>query len=175
MKVPITEAAWCKAWTAFARSNTGIVGSNPTWDMNVCVRLFCVCVVLCAASGLLTGWSPVQEVLPTMWKIKNLKKRPSSNNCRATDIMKVWNCSLNAVYKPTFKWRIVNLTRERSINILAVFIYQFFICRHWISICFYWLQKLFTDIWNCSHCADFLFEPTDSLLKFIPAAVNGLV
>jgi hypothetical protein len=36
------------------------VGSNPIWGMNVSVRLFCVCVVLCAGSGLATGWSPVQ-------------------------------------------------------------------------------------------------------------------
>jgi hypothetical protein len=33
--------------TVFARSNTGIVGSNPTRDMDVCKHLFCVCVVLC--------------------------------------------------------------------------------------------------------------------------------
>jgi hypothetical protein len=37
------------------RSNTGIVGSNPTWGMDVCVRLLCVYVVLCADSGLATG------------------------------------------------------------------------------------------------------------------------
>jgi hypothetical protein len=34
---PITVAAWSKAWTIFARSNTGIVGLNPTQGMNVCV------------------------------------------------------------------------------------------------------------------------------------------
>jgi hypothetical protein len=39
----------------FGRSNTGIVGSNPTRGMNVCVRLFCVCVVLCVGRGLATG------------------------------------------------------------------------------------------------------------------------
>jgi hypothetical protein len=44
--------------------------------MSVC--LFCVCVVLCAGSGLATGWSPVQGVLPTMYRIKKLKKRPRS-------------------------------------------------------------------------------------------------
>jgi hypothetical protein len=55
-----------KAWTVFARSNTGIVGSNPTWGMDVRVRLFCVCAVLSAGSGLATGWSPAQEVLPTV-------------------------------------------------------------------------------------------------------------
>jgi hypothetical protein len=54
----IPVAARCKAWTVFARSNAGTVGSNSTWSMNGCVRLFCVCVVLCAGSGLATDWSP---------------------------------------------------------------------------------------------------------------------
>jgi hypothetical protein len=39
----------------FARSNIGIVGSNPTQDMDVCVRLFCACVVPCICIGLATG------------------------------------------------------------------------------------------------------------------------
>jgi hypothetical protein len=30
----------------FVRLNTGIVGSNAARDMDVCLRLFCVCVVL---------------------------------------------------------------------------------------------------------------------------------
>jgi hypothetical protein len=34
-------------WNIFARSNTGIVGSNSTQGMDVCPRFFCVCVVLC--------------------------------------------------------------------------------------------------------------------------------
>jgi hypothetical protein len=34
------------------RSNAGIVSSNPTQGMDVCSRLFCVCVVLCVGSGL---------------------------------------------------------------------------------------------------------------------------
>jgi hypothetical protein len=59
-------AARSKAWIFFARSNTGIVGSNLTWDMYFCVRLFCVCAVLRAGNGLATGWSPVQGVLPTV-------------------------------------------------------------------------------------------------------------
>jgi hypothetical protein len=42
-KEPITVAARSKAYV-FARSNTGIVGSNPIQDMDVCLRLFCVCV-----------------------------------------------------------------------------------------------------------------------------------
>jgi hypothetical protein len=36
------------------------------------------CVVLCVRSGLATGWSPVQGVLLTVYKIKKLKKLPIS-------------------------------------------------------------------------------------------------
>jgi hypothetical protein len=42
--------------------------------MDVCVRLFCVCVVLYVGSGLAMGSSPVQGVLPTVYWIKKLKK-----------------------------------------------------------------------------------------------------
>jgi hypothetical protein len=31
----------------------------------VCMRLFCVCVVMCFGSGLATGWSLVEGVLST--------------------------------------------------------------------------------------------------------------
>jgi hypothetical protein len=44
-----------------------------------CVRLFCVFVVLCVDRGLATGSSSIQGVLPTMYRIKKLKKRPRSN------------------------------------------------------------------------------------------------
>jgi hypothetical protein len=47
------------------------LSSNPTRGTH-CVRLLCVCVVLCA-----TGWSPVQGVLSTVYGIEKLKKRPS--------------------------------------------------------------------------------------------------
>jgi hypothetical protein len=35
--------------------NPGIVVSNPTRGMDVCVRLFSLCIVLCVGSGLVTG------------------------------------------------------------------------------------------------------------------------
>jgi hypothetical protein len=75
----ITIAARSKAWTVFTLSNAGIVSSNPSQGMDVCVHLFCVCVVLCVGSGLATGSSYVQGVLPTVYRIKKLKKRPMSN------------------------------------------------------------------------------------------------
>jgi hypothetical protein len=64
----VTVAARSKAWTLFAHSNTGIVGSNLARGMDVCVHLFCVCVVLCVGSGLATVWSPVRGVLRTVYK-----------------------------------------------------------------------------------------------------------
>jgi hypothetical protein len=51
----ITVAARAKAFPVFACSNTEIVGSNHTRGMDVCVHLFCVCVVLCVGNGLATG------------------------------------------------------------------------------------------------------------------------
>jgi hypothetical protein len=71
--MPITVAARCKKWTVFTRSNNGIVCSNPTRGMDVCVRLFCVCVVLCVGGGFATGSSPVQGVLPTVYRLRNWK------------------------------------------------------------------------------------------------------
>jgi hypothetical protein len=41
-KSPIIVAARPKAWTVLARSNAGIVGTNPTRGMDVCMRLLCV-------------------------------------------------------------------------------------------------------------------------------------
>jgi hypothetical protein len=39
-------AARFEAWTVFASSNAGIVGSNPPQGMDVCVRFF-VFVLFC--------------------------------------------------------------------------------------------------------------------------------
>jgi hypothetical protein len=35
--------------------------------------------ILCVGRGCATGWSPVQGVLPTLYRIKKLKKRPRPN------------------------------------------------------------------------------------------------
>jgi hypothetical protein len=62
---PVPVAAQFKACAVFDRSNTRIVGSNPVRGMDVCPLFFCV-VLSCAGSGLATGWSPVQGVLPNV-------------------------------------------------------------------------------------------------------------
>jgi hypothetical protein len=52
----------------------------------LCVLLFCVYVVLCVGRGLATGWSPVQGVLPTVYRIKKLKNgQCPTKGCRAID------------------------------------------------------------------------------------------
>jgi hypothetical protein len=82
--LPITEAARSKAWTFLARSNTGVVASNPTRGTHVCVRLFCVCVVMCVGRGLATDWSSVQGVLPTAYRLRNGKSgQGPTKGCRA--------------------------------------------------------------------------------------------
>jgi hypothetical protein len=63
MQAPITAAVQSEAWTVFVGFNAGIMGSNPTRGMYVCVRFFCACVVLCVGSGIATCWSPVKEFL----------------------------------------------------------------------------------------------------------------
>jgi hypothetical protein len=40
-------AAWSKAWTVFALSKAGIVGSNPTQGMDVCVFFHSMFVLFC--------------------------------------------------------------------------------------------------------------------------------
>jgi hypothetical protein len=54
-------AAQSKAWTVFTRSKIGVVGSNPTKDMDAFVRLFCFCAVLCAGRVLRRADPPSKE------------------------------------------------------------------------------------------------------------------
>jgi hypothetical protein len=51
----IILAALSKAGIVFVRSNAGIVGSNPTQGVDVCMRLLCGCFVLRVGNGLATG------------------------------------------------------------------------------------------------------------------------
>jgi hypothetical protein len=74
-----------KPSTALARSNAGIVDSNPIQGMDVCARLFCVCVVLSVGSGLAMGWSPVQGVLQTVYRLGNWKAAKAHKDCTAIE------------------------------------------------------------------------------------------
>jgi hypothetical protein len=59
--MPITVAARSKARPVFVRSEAVIVGSNTAQGVDVCVRLFCVCVVLCVHSGLAMDLYPLSK------------------------------------------------------------------------------------------------------------------
>jgi hypothetical protein len=91
----ITVVTRSKLWTVLARSNAEIVDSNPTQGMDVSVLLFCVCVVLCADSGLETGWSPVQGVLPSVCWLEKLKKatKAQQTDCRTIDTRRQISCT----------------------------------------------------------------------------------
>jgi hypothetical protein len=92
-----------KAWTVFARSNTGVLGSNLTRGMDICVRLFCIYVVLCVGSGLATGWSPVQGVLPPVYRNKILinGQGPKGNRVVEERITNVFLITYQLDYLPS--------------------------------------------------------------------------
>jgi hypothetical protein len=69
-EVPITVATRSKAWTVFARSTLGSWIRIPlkAWMF---VYVYSVFVLSCVGSGLATGWSPVQLVLPNVLGLRN--------------------------------------------------------------------------------------------------------
>jgi hypothetical protein len=69
-------ATQSEAWTVFTRSNTEIVASNPTGGMDVCVRLFCIYVVLFVGND-----------LATVYRIRKTEKE-GRHNKRAVELNK---------------------------------------------------------------------------------------
>jgi hypothetical protein len=80
LDVPITVTARSEAWTVLARSKAGIVGSNPTQGMDICVCVYFV-FVLCVGRSIVMSWSLVQGVLRAVKKknYETLKVRPGPN------------------------------------------------------------------------------------------------
>jgi hypothetical protein len=114
---PITVAALSKTWTVFSCSNTGIVGLNPTRGINVCVRLFCVCVVLYVGSGLATDCSPVQGVLPNVYRIKKRKSRPRSKKkgCRPIEREREGGLRPSPIGASATNWPVVPAPDDRRV------------------------------------------------------------
>jgi hypothetical protein len=77
---PITVAVRSKAWTVFAHLNTGIVGSNPTRGMDVCVHLFCVLVAALRQADPLSK-EPYQLCIG----LRNWKSAQGPKSCRARE------------------------------------------------------------------------------------------
>jgi hypothetical protein len=75
MSRPVTVAARPKAWTAFARSNAGIVWVRIPLKAWMSVSVHSVCVVLYVGSGLATGWSSVKKSRRLCKRSRKLKKK----------------------------------------------------------------------------------------------------
>jgi hypothetical protein len=80
---PITVAVRSETRNVFVRSNTGIVGSDPTWGMDVCVCRFCLC---CPVNRwlLYDGLIP-RPRSPTDYVQDYESDHGSKEGCRATD------------------------------------------------------------------------------------------
>jgi hypothetical protein len=132
-----TVVAPSKAWTVFARLNAGIVCSNTTQGLDVCLRLFCICVVLCVGSGFVTDWSPVNGVLPTMYKIKKLRRRPVFNK----ELESRTKSSINIWLSTT--WHLSN----------CIYLHQHKYCRYAVYINYLLHVSAFRPSWDlCIHC-----------------------
>jgi hypothetical protein len=126
----VTVTARSRTWTLFDSSNTGILGSNPIQGLNICVRLFWVCAVLCVGSGPATGWSP-PPICPTDFvKDHETEKaaKAEAKGYRAIDrqivfllvCTRAFNCKniviFNCDYFKHLRW--INIYQKLTINII---------------------------------------------------------
>jgi hypothetical protein len=116
----ITVAARSKAWTVFAPANAGIVGSNTTQDMDICVCLFCVCI----GRGLAKGWSPIQGVLPTVLGLRNWSETKRFTNALCSKVGATWKREKERTVYVGMHWN------RSSVNSYAVFLHYALITFH---------------------------------------------
>jgi hypothetical protein len=68
-------------------TNWLVGGSSPLHGKDVCFQLF---VLSCIGIGLATDWSPVQRVLPTLYKMDNFRINSEWEQVRELSPIK-WN------------------------------------------------------------------------------------
>jgi hypothetical protein len=73
-------AARSEVWNGFSCLNIGIVGSNLTWGMDVCVYVYSVFVLSCVwVAALRRADPPSKEYYRLCITFTKLKKTPGSN------------------------------------------------------------------------------------------------
>jgi hypothetical protein len=163
--MPITVATGSKAWTVFASSNTGVMGSNPTRSMHVCVRLFCVCVVLCAGMGVSTGWSPSKESYRLCTRLRNWKssqdqtavqslKDKETNFSFSNTCYKSHSVRLPSFYRPNHTWWGLKTTK--------LFIIKMFFLHIPVNYCL-WNPVIFSSAFRIKNNCKDVFHIRDLL------------
>jgi hypothetical protein len=94
-----------RAWTVFGRSNTGVVGSDLTWGVDVCLHLFCVCAVLYVGRHLETSWPPSKGYYRPCIVLENWKKQKKTHRAQ--------------------KWVVDPLINKGSCKTLIIFVGEF--------------------------------------------------
>jgi hypothetical protein len=78
------------------------MGSNPTPSTDVCLRLFCVCVV---GSGLATGWSPFQGIEPTVLGLRNWSETKRFTDALCSKVGTTGKRENRSKYVSVYAWR----------------------------------------------------------------------
>jgi hypothetical protein len=80
--VPITVAARTEAWNVFDLSDTRILWVRIPLEAWMSICLYSVHMLSCEGSGLETGWSHVQGVLPSVHKINKFRSSSELEQAR---------------------------------------------------------------------------------------------
>jgi hypothetical protein len=78
----------------------------------LCVRLFCVCVVLCVGSGLATGWSPSKESFRLCKNDYETEEEARAQKRSVEPLMNEW---MNEWISTDWKTEDLNPAREPSL------------------------------------------------------------
>jgi hypothetical protein len=98
-RLPITVASRSEAWYIFARLNTGIVGSNLTQSMDVCLRIFFVCARYWLCDGLITHPRSHTDCL----RLRRYH-RGGHRNCFNVKWLYLMQVSFSAFLGPSTEW-----------------------------------------------------------------------
>jgi hypothetical protein len=98
-----------------------VLGSWVWIPLKLWVSVLCA-EILCVGRGLATGWYIVQGVLPTVYRIKKLKKRPrpkkgpfsNNNNKFRAHRHRSTQCQASSIPKGTWKTRTISASQYSS-------------------------------------------------------------